>query len=276
MGERRWIQRGGSAGAIGDIAVWAVPFGLVGARLYHVITDPELHFGAGKDPLTALYIWQGGLGIWGAVAVGALSGYIACRHRGIPFLELADAVAPCIAIAQGIGRWATTSIKSCTVNQARCLGPSRSILRTVAWVAALCHLSADSPLRVDLGPGGRPIGDLGRSALPTRVRASFRPLRDGEHIGTRLDRTPTDRHCQPRPGPSAQCLDCHNRVPRGGRVLSAVRSTTPGPGGHPMGGRRLAPASQNVNLSEWGAHLDPATGTGRYIECFATRIRMAR
>jgi len=105
LGERRWIQRGGRPGTIGDIAVWAVPFGLVGARLYHVITDPELYFGAGKDPLAALYIWQGGLGIWGAVAMGALGGYIACRRKGIPFLAVADAVAPCIAAAQAIGRW---------------------------------------------------------------------------------------------------------------------------------------------------------------------------
>src|SRR5699024_222795 len=68
-GDRRWRQRGGRPGAIGDVAIWAVPFGLVGARLYHVITDPELYFEAGENPWAAFYIWRGGLGIWGAVAL---------------------------------------------------------------------------------------------------------------------------------------------------------------------------------------------------------------
>jgi prolipoprotein diacylglyceryl transferase len=105
LGERRWVQRGGQRGAVSDIAVWAVPFGLVGARLYHVATDPQLYFGEGKSPITALYIWRGGLGVWGAIALGALGGYIAARRRGIKFRALADALAPGIALAQAIGRW---------------------------------------------------------------------------------------------------------------------------------------------------------------------------
>ncbi len=105
MGERRWIARGGKAGQIGDIAIWAVPFGIVGGRLYHVITDNGNYFGAGKDPVAALYIWQGGLGIWGAVALGALGAYIGARRTGIKFLPLADALAPGIVVAQAIGRW---------------------------------------------------------------------------------------------------------------------------------------------------------------------------
>ncbi len=105
IGDRRWVQRGGQRGAVGDIAVWAVPFGLVGGRLYHVLTDPELYFGEGKDPISALYIWRGGLGIWGAVALGALGAYIGCRRRGVKFLPMADALAPAIAFAQAIGRW---------------------------------------------------------------------------------------------------------------------------------------------------------------------------
>jgi prolipoprotein diacylglyceryl transferase len=90
---------------VGDVAVWAVPFGLVGGRLYHVITDPELYFGEGKSPITALYVWRGGLGLWGAIALGALGAYIACKRRGIRFPAFADALAPAIVIAQGIGRW---------------------------------------------------------------------------------------------------------------------------------------------------------------------------
>ena len=73
-----------------------------GARL--VLTDPELYFGSGQNPVTALYIWRGGLGVWGAIAFGALGGYIACRRRQIKFRALADALAPGIVIAQGIGR----------------------------------------------------------------------------------------------------------------------------------------------------------------------------
>jgi prolipoprotein diacylglyceryl transferase len=105
VGERRWIQRGGLPGTVGDIAVWAVPFGLVGGRLYHVLTDPELYFASGKDPWAALYIWRGGLGIWGAIALGALGAYIGCRRRGIKFRAYADALAPGIALAQAVGRW---------------------------------------------------------------------------------------------------------------------------------------------------------------------------
>ncbi len=105
IGDRRWVQRGGRPGTVGDIAVWAVPFGLVGGRLYHVLSDPELYFAAGKNPVDALYIWRGGLGIWGAIALGALGAYIGCRRRGIAFRPMADALAPGIALAQAIGRW---------------------------------------------------------------------------------------------------------------------------------------------------------------------------
>ena len=105
VGERRWIARGGFPGAVGDVAVWAVPFGLVGGRLYHVITDPELYFGEGKSAISALYIWRGGLGIWGAIMLGALGAYIGCRRHHLKFGAFADALAPGIALAQAIGRW---------------------------------------------------------------------------------------------------------------------------------------------------------------------------
>jgi prolipoprotein diacylglyceryl transferase len=105
LGEKRWVARGGKPGQVGDIALWMVPFGLVGGRLYHVMTDYQLYFGEGRDPVHALYVWQGGLGIWGAVALGGVGGYIGCRRAGIRFLPLADALAPGIAIAQAIGRW---------------------------------------------------------------------------------------------------------------------------------------------------------------------------
>ncbi|GAA4230741.1 prolipoprotein diacylglyceryl transferase [Actinomadura meridiana] len=105
LGERRWAAKGGTSGVIIDVAVWAVPFGLVGGRLYHVVTDYQRYFGEGGDTLRALEIWKGGLGIWGAVAAGGLGAVIACRRRGISALALADAVAPGIVLAQAIGRW---------------------------------------------------------------------------------------------------------------------------------------------------------------------------
>jgi prolipoprotein diacylglyceryl transferase len=105
LGERRWVARGGRPGQVGDIALWAVPFGLVGGRLYHVATDWRLYFGEGRDPVAALYVWQGGLGIWGAIALGALGAWIACRRYGVKFAPLADALAPGVVIAQAIGRW---------------------------------------------------------------------------------------------------------------------------------------------------------------------------
>ena len=102
--ERRWVARGGPPGAAADIAGWAVPFGIVGARLYHVISSPQAYFGEGGRPLDALKIWEGGLGIWGAIAAGALGAWIACRRRGWSFLQMADSAAPGIAVAQAVGR----------------------------------------------------------------------------------------------------------------------------------------------------------------------------
>ncbi|WP_298797063.1 prolipoprotein diacylglyceryl transferase [Pseudonocardia sp. 73-21] len=102
--ERRFVARGGQPGTVTDVAVFAVPFGLVGGRLYHVATDWQTYFGPGGDPLGALKIWQGGLGIWGAVALGGVGAWIGCRRRNVPLPFFADAVAPGIIVAQAIGR----------------------------------------------------------------------------------------------------------------------------------------------------------------------------
>ena len=105
IGDRRWIARGGQPGVIYDIALWAVPFGLLGGRLYHVITDWKTYFGSGgAGPIAALRIWDGGLGIWGAVALGGVGAWIGCRRHGIPLPAFGDAVAPGIVLAQAIGR----------------------------------------------------------------------------------------------------------------------------------------------------------------------------
>lgn len=101
----RWMAKGGRGEDILEVVVWAVPFGILGGRLYHVITDPELYFAPGRQPIRALYIWEGGLGIWGAVALGAVGAWIGCRRRGIRLTDFADAAAPGLVLAQAIGRW---------------------------------------------------------------------------------------------------------------------------------------------------------------------------
>ncbi|KIA59672.1 prolipoprotein diacylglyceryl transferase [Nocardia vulneris] len=103
-GERRWRARGGQPGTILDVAMFAVPFGLVGGRLYHVATDWQKYFGADGDPKAALEIWNGGLGIWGAVLLGGVGAWIGCRVYRIPLPALGDAIAPPILLAQAIGR----------------------------------------------------------------------------------------------------------------------------------------------------------------------------
>jgi prolipoprotein diacylglyceryl transferase len=104
-GDKRWQARGGRPQEVVDIAIWAVPFGLVGGRLYHVITSSNLYFGKDRDWVKAFYVWQGGLGIWGAIALGALGAYIGCRRHHVSLRTFADAVAPGIVLAQALGRW---------------------------------------------------------------------------------------------------------------------------------------------------------------------------
>ena len=104
VARRRWRARGGSSDSLEAVLVVAIPCGIIGARLYHVITDYELYFGPGRHPLDALKIWNGGLGVWGAVAGGAAGAYVVARRRGIAFPALLDTVAPALLVAQGIGR----------------------------------------------------------------------------------------------------------------------------------------------------------------------------
>jgi prolipoprotein diacylglyceryl transferase len=82
-----------------------VPFGVIGGRLYHVITDHDLYFGAGRTPIDALYVWRGGLGIWGAIALGAVGVWIGARTKGIRVPPVLDAMAPGVLVAQAMGRW---------------------------------------------------------------------------------------------------------------------------------------------------------------------------
>jgi prolipoprotein diacylglyceryl transferase len=105
IGNKRWANRGGEPGVIFDIALWAIIFGLIGGRLYHVLTDWSTYFGPGGAGLKAAFmIQEGGLGIWGAVALGGVGAWIGCRRKGIPLPAFGDAIAPGIVLAQAIGR----------------------------------------------------------------------------------------------------------------------------------------------------------------------------
>ncbi|WP_418277981.1 prolipoprotein diacylglyceryl transferase [Isoptericola jiangsuensis] len=101
---KRWKARGGDPDDVLDIAFWAVPFGIVGGRLYHVFSTPDPYWGENGDPVRALFIWEGGLGIWGAVALGAVGAWIGCRRKGVRLSSFADALAPGLLVAQAIGR----------------------------------------------------------------------------------------------------------------------------------------------------------------------------
>lgn len=150
LAERRWTKQGGEPGVITDIALWAVPFGIVGGRLYHVLTDPELYFTAGQDPWAAFYVWQGGLGIWGAIALGAVGAWIGARRNGVRFGDVAGVLAPAIPLAQAFGRWGNW------FNQELFGGPT-----TLPWGLAI-------------DPGRRPDGYEGYSTFqPTFLYESL-------------------------------------------------------------------------------------------------------
>jgi len=102
---RRYRDRGGNPDTLYDVALWAIPLGVVGARIYHVVTSPDAYFGPGGDPMLAFQIWRGGLGIWGGVAFGALGAFIAVKRAGVRFAPIADSLAPALLVAQAIGRW---------------------------------------------------------------------------------------------------------------------------------------------------------------------------
>jgi prolipoprotein diacylglyceryl transferase len=105
----RWARRGAPEGSVWDIAIWAIPFGIIGGRLYHVFSSPDAYFGPGFDGTGDLslipQIQRGGLGIWGAVVLGALGAWIGCRRAGVKLTAFIDAAAPGLLLAQALGRW---------------------------------------------------------------------------------------------------------------------------------------------------------------------------
>ncbi|MCY0904362.1 prolipoprotein diacylglyceryl transferase [Arthrobacter sp. H14-L1] len=105
----RWTKRKAPVGSIWDIAIWAIPMGIIGGRLYHVFSSPDAYFGpgyrGGGDLWLIPQIWRGGLGIWGAVVLGVVGAWIGCRRAGVKLPAFIDAAAPGLLLAQGLGRW---------------------------------------------------------------------------------------------------------------------------------------------------------------------------
>ncbi|MEO6944567.1 MAG: prolipoprotein diacylglyceryl transferase [Lacisediminihabitans sp.] len=100
----RLKRRGVKPGVVLDIALWTVPIGIVGGRLYHVVTHPIDYFHPGANLWNIPAVWEGGLAIFGAILFGSIGAYIGCRRAGIRFLTFADALVPGLLLAQAFGR----------------------------------------------------------------------------------------------------------------------------------------------------------------------------
>ncbi len=101
LAQRRWAARGGDPEDIATIAMWAVPAGLIGSRVYHVLTDWRFDEGWAEP----FKIWEGGLGIPGGMAAGVLVGLWVIRRNGWDRPGLLDAIVPGLPLAQAVGRW---------------------------------------------------------------------------------------------------------------------------------------------------------------------------
>ncbi|STD37828.1 prolipoprotein diacylglyceryl transferase [Corynebacterium striatum] len=104
MTHRRYVARGGNPDVVWDAAIVIIPAGIIGGRLYHVITDHEKYFCADCNPVDALKVTNGGLGIWGAVALGVFAIWVMFKVKKVPMAPFAGAVAPGLILAQAIGR----------------------------------------------------------------------------------------------------------------------------------------------------------------------------
>ncbi|MDD5466959.1 MAG: prolipoprotein diacylglyceryl transferase [Anaerolineales bacterium] len=112
LADREARRRGQDNELVWDALVWVLIGGILGARLWHILTPPPSMVAQGittayylTHPLDALAIWRGGLGIPGAVIGGVLALYLYCRKRKVSFLMWIDIVSPSLALGQAIGRW---------------------------------------------------------------------------------------------------------------------------------------------------------------------------
>jgi prolipoprotein diacylglyceryl transferase len=135
---RRWVARGGDWDLIFRCAVWGVAFGIVGARLYHVITSWDEVPNEWWGPFA---IWKGGLGVWGGIFLGVLAGYVVARRAGVDAWLLADCLAPGLLVAQAIGRFGNW------------------------WNQELFGKPSDLPWALEIDPENRPLEYLDRETF---------------------------------------------------------------------------------------------------------------
>ena len=105
IANRRLVRWGYQSGLALDIALWTVPIGVVGARIFHVLTHADDYFYPGADVTAVFRIWEGGIAIYGGLLGGALGAWIGSRKAGVKFWDFTDAVAPGVLLAQAAGRW---------------------------------------------------------------------------------------------------------------------------------------------------------------------------
>ena len=134
----RWTRRGGDWDLIFRVAVWGVASGIVGARLYHVITSwnelPDEWWGP-------VAIWKGGLGVWGGIGLGVIVGAIVAKRSGAELGKFGDCVAPALLVAQGIGRFGNW------------------------WNQELYGKPTDLPWGLEISPENRPIENVGNDTF---------------------------------------------------------------------------------------------------------------
>lgn len=130
LADRRLTKRGGESGIALDISLWAIPLGIVGGRIFHVITHPSDYFFEGADLLATIRIWEGGLAIYGALIFGSLGAYIGAKRAGVRFTSYLDAVAPGVLLAQAVGRWGNYFNQELLAPQPICRGVLRSTALT--------------------------------------------------------------------------------------------------------------------------------------------------
>jgi prolipoprotein diacylglyceryltransferase len=121
--QRRWKAQGGDPALVGEVALWAVPAGIIGGRIYFDITTPKYiphHW------YRLFAVWDGGLGIWGAIALAAVVGAWRVRRHGASPVQFMDAVAPACWSPRRSGGSATTSTRNCSAGQPPCPGDWKS------------------------------------------------------------------------------------------------------------------------------------------------------
>ena len=187
---RRWVSWGGDWDLVFRMALWGVIAGVVGARLYHDITswnqDPAIH--AHWYGFAA--VWDGGLGIWGAIPFGVLAGAIVVKRSGNSVTLMMDAVAPGLLLAQGIGRWGNYWNQELygrpTTLPWGAEDRSGAPERDPGALPGRRRLPADVPLRVRLGPDRSRRPALDRPALHDQAaRRSSRSTSPGTRPSAR-------------------------------------------------------------------------------------------